>query len=233
MKAAIIFLFGLVLFVSQGCMLQTSQTQGENTMTAQTKVIELPAPILKGTVSLEETLFKRRSIREFSAAPLSLGEISQLLWAAQGITESWGGRTAPSAGGLYPLEVYVIAGNVDNLPSAVYKYIPDGHKIQLIKEGDIRTDVAKAALNQSWVEDGSAVLAITAVYRRTTQKYGDRGIRYVHMEAGHAAQNICLEATALELGAVTVGAFNDNQVASLLNIKPEETPLYVIPVGKK
>lgn len=236
MKIIILILFTLGVILYPGCNSPTSRASGETAMTktpSQSITIPLPPPTLSGSVSLEEALSKRRSIRSYSDMPLSLNEISQLLWAAQGITESWGGRTAPSAGGLYPLEVYLAAGNVDKLASGEYKYIPEGHKIELIKEGDIRSGLAKAALDQSWVREGSVVIVIAGVYQRTTQKYGDRGIRYVDMEAGHAAQNVCLQATALGLGAVTVGAFYDDQVGNVLGSLKEETPLYLIPVGKK
>ena len=194
--------------------------------------IQLPAPAYQSNVSLEETLQGRRSVRSYSDVPLSLNEVSQLLWSAQGITESWGGRTAPSAGGLYPLEVYFLAGNVTGLTSGEYKYIPEGHKIELKKTGDPRSGLAAAALDQAWVKEGSIVISIIAVYARTTQKYGDRGIRYVDMEAGHAAQNVCLQATALDLGAVTVGAFDDDRVRNILSLPEGEMPVYLIPVGK-
>ncbi len=195
--------------------------------------LKLPEPRLESKVSLEETLFKRRSIREYANLPLALGDISQLLWAAQGITAEWGGRTAPSAGGLYPVELYLVAGSVENLAPGVYKYKPQGHELVEIRDGDVREELAKAALDQTWVKEGAIDIVIAAVYERTTKKYGDRGVRYVDMEAGHAAQNIYLQATALNLGMVTVGAFYDEQVKSVLGMLENEVPLYVIPVGKK
>ena len=196
-------------------------------------VITLPAPRLSSEVSLEETLHQRRSVRDYSNEPLTLAEVSQLLWAAEGVTAEWGGRTAPSAGALYPLEVYVIAGNVDKLAPGVYKYRPDGHALVQLGDEDVRVELAEAALDQTWVEDGAIDIVISAVYERTTTKYGDRGVRYVHMEAGHAAQNICLQATALGLGVVTVGAFDDDQVKDVVGMLENEFPLYVIPVGRK
>ncbi len=195
--------------------------------------VKLPEPKLKGEVSLEETLFQRRSIREYRDSPLQLDEISQLLWAAQGITDASGGRTAPSAGALYPLEIYLVAGNVDNMEEGVYKYVPESHELITIKKGEIREKLASAALGQTFIGDAAVIIVITAVYDRTTVKYGDRGIRYVHMEAGHAAQNVLLQATALDLGAVPVGAFYDDAVSQLLTIPDDETPLYLIPVGTK
>jgi SagB-type dehydrogenase family enzyme len=196
------------------------------------QTIKLPAPELIGDVSLEQSLQNRRSIREFSQLSLKLEEVSQLLWSAQGITNDIGGRTAPSAGGLYPLEVYLIAGNVENLTARIYRYVPQNHELVSISDQDVRNKLSDAALGQAAVKNGSVDIIISAVYARTTAKYGDRGIRYVQMEAGHAAQNICLEATALNLGAVTIGAFDDNQVKSCLMLPENENPLYIIPVGR-
>jgi SagB-type dehydrogenase family enzyme len=196
-------------------------------------VIKLPAPVVKSDFSVEESFLKRRSIREYSQSPLKLEDVSQLLWSAQGITSESGGRTAPSAGALYPLEVYLISGNIDSLNPGVYRYQPQDHGLISIRESDIRQGLANAALGQTVVRDAAADIVITAVYERTTQKYGDRGIRYAQMETGHAAQNILLQATALNLGAVTVGAFDDNQVKTILNMPENESPLYIIPVGEK
>jgi len=195
--------------------------------------IGLPEPRYDSEVSLEESLVKRRSVRDYAGEPLTLEEVSQLLWAAQGTTADWGGRTAPSAGALYPLEVYVIVGDVRNLAAGVYRYDPKGHEIVMTAAGDIRAQLASAALGQTAVEDGAVDLVFTAVYQRTTRKYGDRGVRYVHMEAGHAAQNVCLQATAMGLGAVTIGAFHDEEVSRLLNLPRDEEPLYIISVGKR
>jgi len=195
--------------------------------------IKLPEPRYDSDVSIEQSLLQRRSIRSYTGEPLTLQEVSQLLWAAQGITDTRGFRTTPSAGALYPLEVYVVAGDVENLASGIYKYEPDEHELSLVIDGDKRGELADAALAQSSVEEGALAIVFTAVYKRTTAKYGERGVRYVHIEAGHAAQNLCLQATAMGLGAVTVGAFHDEQVARLLNIPEGEQPLYIIPVGRK
>jgi len=199
----------------------------------QAEVIKLPEPRYDSDVSLEQSLLNRRSIRSYTSEPLTLEETSQLLWAAQGLTDPQGFRTAPSAGGLYPLELYLVAGDVEGLAAGVYRYQPDGHQLVKTMDGDKRAELAEAALGQEWVEEGAVSIVFTAVYERTTGKYGDRGVRYVHMEAGHAAQNLCLQATALELGAVTVGAFYDEEVSQLLNLPADERPLYVIPIGRK
>ena len=195
--------------------------------------VSLPEVRLTSDVSLEETLLHRRSIRDYTDEALSLEEVSQLLWAAQGITEAWGGRTAPSAGALYPLEVYLVVGDVEDLTLGVYQYRPDGHELVKVKDGDVRAELAGAALDQDSVQDGAIDIVIAAVYERTKVKYGERGIRYVHMEAGHAAQNVYLQATALDLGTVTIGAFYDDSVRDIVGMPGDVAPLYVIPVGKK
>ena len=199
----------------------------------QETVIELPEPQYDSDVSLEQTLLQRRSIRSYTGEPLTLQEVSQLLWAAQGVTSPRGFRTAPSAGALYPLQVYLLAGDVQDLTEGVYHYRPDQHQLVKVIDGDKRTELCDAALMQSCVKDGAVVLVFTGVYERTISKYGDRGIRYVHIEVGHAAENLYLQATAMGLGMVTVGAFHDEQVAKLLNLSPDEHALYIIPVGRK
>ena len=199
-------------------------------MTEETTIV-LPEPVYDSDVSLEETLLERRSIRDYSEEPVTLPQLSQLLWAGQGITDPSGKRTAPSAGGLYPLEVYVVVGNVDGISAGIYQYDPQTHTLKKIRDGDQRQALAQVALNQEWVINGAIDFVITAIYERTTGKYGERGIRYVHIEAGHAAQNICLQAVALELGAVTVGAFDDEGILEVLGLSTDEVPLYIIPVG--
>jgi SagB-type dehydrogenase family enzyme len=196
-------------------------------------VIKLPEPRHDSDISVEETMLSRRSIRSFTNEPLTLQEVSQLLWAAQGNTDFAGRRTAPSAGALYPLEVYVVIGNVKDLSPGVYHYEPDKHQLTRVFNGDVRARLANAALGQGYVRSGAISCVITAIYGRTTVRYGDRGIRYVHIEVGHAAQNLCLQAVALDLGAVVVGAFDDGQVTEVLNLSEDEQPLYIIPVGRE
>jgi len=186
---------------------------------------------LDGPVSLEKAVHQRRSVREYTHAPVTLADVSQLLWAAQGITSSQGGRAAPSAGGTYPLEIYVAAGKVTGLEAGVYHYLPQQHALAPVKSGDLRRDLQEASHDQTWVGAAPVVFVIGAVYERTTKRYGDRGVRYVHLEAGHAAQNLCLQATALGLGAVTVGAFTDERIQELLDLPTQVKPLYVIPLG--
>jgi len=204
-----------------------------NKPSEQESIIDLPKPRYDSDVSLEQSLIQRRSIRSYTSEPLTLLEVAQLLWAAQGVTDHRGFRTAPSAGALYPLELYVVAGDVQDLNPSVYRYKPDEHQLVRTVAGDKRAELADAALGQHFVGEGAIVIVFTAVYERTTGKYGDRGIRYVHMEVGHAAQNLCLQAAAMDLVAVTVGAFYDEEVSELLDLPGDEQPLYVIPVGRK
>lgn len=199
--------------------------------TVRAAAVPLQPPRLKGTVSIEEALAARRSVRSFSKRPLALEELSQLLWAAQGVTDSRGYRTAPSAGALYPLELFVVAGTVASLPAGVYRYQPREHRLMTVAAGDRRARLAAAALDQPAIREAPAVIAIAAEYGRTTAKYRQRGVRYVHIEAGHAAQNLCLQATALGLGAVVIGAFSDEGVTSVLQ-GAELQSLYLIPVGR-
>jgi SagB-type dehydrogenase family enzyme len=176
-------------------------------------------------MSLEEAIARRRSVREFGIEPLSWEEISQLLWSAQGVTDPRGLRAAPSAGALYPLEVYLA------LPEGAYHYLPQKQALKLVTESDLRADLWEAGLRQDALRQAPAVFVITAVYERTEAKYGDRAGRYVQMEAGHAAQNLLLQAVALDLGAVSIGAFYDERVADALGLPPDHRPLYLIPVG--
>lgn len=194
--------------------------------------VSLPPPPVAGAMSLEEALTQRRSVREFAAGALTLADVSRLLWAAQGVTAP-GRRTSPSAGATYPLEVYLAVGEVRGLAVGVYRYRSDMHRLEAVADGDIRLHLATAALEQKWMSRAAAVVVITALFDRTTVRYGKRGERYVHMEAGHAAQNLLLQAATMGLGATTVGAFNDTEISRLLRLPSIETPLYLIPVGNK
>ena len=195
------------------------------------ETLALPEPDRSGQHPLETLLQQRRSVREYSDRPLSLSDIGQLLWAAQGITHRQGLRTAPSAGALYPLELYVVAGRVDSLPAGIYHYQPDGHRLLAKHRDDRRNGLARAAFGQTWLENAAAVVVFAAVPERTARKYGERAVRYVHMETGHAAQNLFLQAGALGLDTVPVGAFDDNAVTSLLQLPADTRPLLLMPVG--
>jgi len=196
-------------------------------------VIKLPEPQTSGGISVEKAISQRRSVRNFSDKPLNLDQISQLLWAAQGITGPEGEkRAAPSAGALYPMELYVVTGaDLKDLEKGVYHYITEGHKIERVKAKDLRANLSTAALNQEWVEEAPLSIVITGVYERTTRKYTHHGERYVHIEAGHIAQNLALQAESLGLAMVTVGAFQSKQVQKVLDIPEDHQPLYIIPMG--
>ncbi len=189
------------------------------------EVVTLPGPKTQGNVSVEEALQHRRSVRDYTDGDIALSDLSQLLWAAQGITSTQGFRTAPSAGALYPLNVYAVNA------TGVYRYVPQNHSLERISSADVRESLAKAALNQSAVRTAPLTLVVTGSYERTAVKYGDRAEQYVHLEAGHAAQNVLLECTALGLGAVPIGGFDDAGVGAALGAPADHRPLYLIPVG--
>lgn len=189
---------------------------------------KLPLPNYKGKVSLEETIFKRRSIRKFKPVQLSSQQISQLLWSAYGVTDDKNMfKTVPSAGATYPLEIYYLDS------TGIYHYIPEEHSVELIVSGDFRKDLVKSALNQNFIYEAAVNILICAVYDRTVIYYGERGYRYVYMEAGHSAQNVCLQAVALGLDSVCVGAFVDNEVKKIFKLPKDVEPLYIISVGLK
>jgi SagB-type dehydrogenase family enzyme len=188
--------------------------------------IRLPPPDRDGGMPLAAALQSRRSVRAFAARALSPAELGQLLWAAQGEADARDGvRTAPSAGALYPLVLFAATAN------GVFRYVVEEHALERVSSRDLRGDLAAAALGQQEIAEASCVLALVAVVTRTTRKYGERGERYVHMEAGHAAQNALLTATALGLAGYPVGAFEDARVAQLLRLGRSEAPLYLVPVG--
>jgi len=192
------------------------------------KEIKLPKPKEKGTSSIEETLNKRRSVRDYKRGALSLEQVSQLLWAGSG--RNLYRRTAPSAGATYPLETYLAVGEVEGLEPGIYHYSSPRHSLEMTNEEDVRNKLSRAALGQEMIEEAPICIIIAAVYGRTTRHYGQRGNRYVHMEVGHVGQNISLQAISLNLGTVMIGAFEDEEIKEVLRI--EEEPLYIIPVGK-
>lgn len=221
---------GGVLLIT-GCLLPGAGSPGEREAQVS-QAIRLPPPRLTGSVAVESALKERRSVREYARVALGLQETSQLLWAAQGTTTPDGRRTAPSAGALYPLEVYLVAGNVTDLPAGVYRYVPDGHRLVKVAAGDRRSALAAAALGQDWIRSASAALVLAAVYERTARKYGERSAEYVPFEAGCAAENVALQAVALGLGTVAVGAFDDSEVAKVAGLRDGERPLVILPLGR-
>jgi SagB-type dehydrogenase family enzyme len=200
----------------------------------------LPSPRVDGNVSVERALANRRSQRQYLDRELTAEHLSQILWAAYGVTDPrpdvaflrGGLRTAPSAGALYPFEIYVAVGQVKGIESGIYHYISQEHKIVRKIEKDIRADLCIAALNQSMVREAPAVLIYCAIYSRMTEKYGDRGRdRYVCMDLGHSAENVYLQAEALNLGSCTIGAFYDEKISELLKLPENEEPLCIMPFG--
>jgi len=210
------------------------------------KTILLPSPRHDSTMSVEKALSERRSLRQYSNEALTVPEISQLLWAAQGITNErdapsrwnqdyeWQGgyRTAPSAGALFPLELYLIAANVDGMPQGVYKYAPKDHSITRVADGDKRGDIFEVGLKQLSIKYAPAQIIIAAVYERTSVKYGDRSKRYIFIETGHVGQNIYLQSAALGIGAVMIGAFSDEGLRGVLRMPDDEEPMAIIPIGR-
>jgi SagB-type dehydrogenase family enzyme len=209
----------------------TGPAAPESVMTVGEQIV-LPKVAYTSSTSVEQTLLKRRSVRSYQKTPLSLAEVGQLLWAAQGITHPDGLRTAPSAGALYPLEVHLVAGLVDGLATGIYRYDPHTHALTLVALDDRRAALRQAALGQNAVQEAAALIALTAVYERTTVKYGERGVRYVHMEVGAAAQNVSLQAVSLGLGTVYIGAFDDDLVKEILALATDEYLLCLLPVGR-
>jgi len=228
-KIAICIALILILVLITG----TSHRWGETEQnTRQEGEIMLPEPRTTGEISIEEAMLHRRSVRRYTEEQITLNELSQLLWAAQGITSEEGFRTAPSAGALYPLEVYVVAGNVDGLAGGVYRYQAEGHALQRIRDGDLRENLSGCALKQTQITDAMVNIVFAAVFNRTTAKYGERGAQYVYIEAGHAAQNVYLQAEASGIGVCAVGAFYEQEVSELLALPDDEIPIYILTVGK-
>jgi SagB-type dehydrogenase family enzyme len=196
----------------------------------------LPQPRFEGAVSLEQTIKHRRTIRSFGSHPLTLAQCSQILWAAQGITDDRGfKRAAPSAGALYPMDIYAVVGQdgVKSLDAGIYHYEPGDHTVSPVCGGDLRNELAAASLSQMWMASAPLDIVITAEYRRINLKYGQRGKRYAMMESGHIAQNIFLQGEALGLGVGIVGAFDDEAVNRLMKIPKSHEPLLIMPVGYK
>jgi len=192
----------------------------------QAERAELPAPRTEEGMTLEQAMLARRSHRSFAPVPLELWQIGQLLWAAQGLVKPGRRRrTAPSAGACYALELYLACAE------GWFHYLPEGHALERLATGDRRPALAAAAHGQAFVAEADVVLLLAGDYSRTTSRYGDRGVRYVHMDIGHAAQNVLLEAAALGLGAVPVGAFVDAELTRVAELPPGQDALYMVPVG--
>jgi SagB-type dehydrogenase family enzyme len=199
-------------------------------------LMRLPEPVRKHTFPLERAIQGRRTVRSFKPLFLTLDQLSQLLWAAQGITDVGGyKRAAPSAGALYPMDVYAVVGNngVDGLNAGIYLYDPAIHGMKEVSTGDRRQAVAVAGLSQMWLAGAPVSFVITAEYSRVAVKYGRRGVRYAMIEAGHIGQNLFLQAEALGLAAGIVGAFDDDNLIQVMKIPDTHEPLLIMPVGYK
>jgi len=197
------------------------------------EIIKLPPPAHQGKMSVEQALKKRRTVRQFAHRGLELSQVSQLLWGMGGVSNRRGLRTAPSAGATYPLEYYLVAGErgISGLAPGVYRYRPDTHTLELTLKGDLRAPVARACLHQMWMAEAPVMVVFSAEFRRCLARYGDRGIRYTHMEVGAASQNLFLQAEALGLAAGIVGAFQDQTLSHTLHLPPQHEPLLILPVG--
>ncbi|MCK4719832.1 SagB/ThcOx family dehydrogenase [bacterium] len=223
----IFILFFLTAIFTGGYVMADDETL--ETPAYESSVVNLPDPVYESDISLEETLRARRSMREYSDRPLDLLQVSQLLWAAQGITADWGARTAPSAGGLFPVRIYFVAGDVEGLTQGSWEYDPISNTLTIVKEGDMRRDLMAAALGQGPVGNAPATIVISAIPEITEAKYGDRSMRYIDQEVGAVLQNIYLQCETLGLGTVAIGAFYDDQVAEVVGTSA--TVRLIMPVG--
>ena len=213
-----------VIFLYSLCRSVPAQDGGDE------QAMRLPEPSLKGSKSIEECLASRRSVREYSDRALTIKEVSQLLWAAQGITADWGGRTAPSAGALYPLKIYLVVGKVEGLETGVWVYEPKGHSISKVSSGDKREALMASALGQEPIGDAPLSIVIAAIPEITMAKYGARSMRYIDNEVGCVCQNIYLQCESLGLGTVAIGAFDDDSVAEIVGTQAEVR--LIMPVGE-
>jgi SagB-type dehydrogenase family enzyme len=207
---------------------------GRQTKEYQEGVVKLPPPRTEGTLSVEKAINQRRTVRKFASQPLEMNHLSQLLWAAQGITGKQGiKRSAPSAGALYPMDLYAVVGrdSVAQLETGVYHYEPRGHMLSLVAKSDSREGIARAALSQMWIARAPLSMIITAEFKRITGKYKKRGVMYALIEAGHVGQNLFLQAEVLGLKAGIVGAFYEKKLIDAVTIPPAHEPLLIMPIG--
>ncbi len=195
-------------------------------------MISLPQPTTDGTMSLEKAMSLRRSVRSYVNQPLTIEELSQLLWAGQGINNERGFRTAPSAGATFPLELFVMVNNVKGLKKGIYHYQIGDHSLKMTDARELEGEVTRASLSQSMISEAGVVIIFAAIFDRTTSRYGERGIRYIHNEVGHVSQNIHLQVSALNLGTVVIGAYRDEEVEAILDLGEEYRVLYMMPIGK-
>ena len=236
MTAVIYLVLTGLMFTNMSCNSpsndESEPESGNSASDIKGEIIALPEPETDGEMSLESAIYSRISRRDFIDKPMDEKEISQLLWASQGIGVdgiTGASRTAPSAGATHPFDVYLVAGNIDNIIAGIYQYNYETHELTLIRENDCREELAAAALSQGFIASAPASIILVADYSRTTGRYGERGEIYVHMEAGNISQNIHLQAEALNLGTVVIGAFNNAELKRIM--QTEDTPLIIMPVG--
>ncbi len=225
-----------ILFVAVVGVLYFSEKRTVYTTRNVISVTTLPSPVLNGNVSVEQAIENRRSIRQFSNDSITLDNLSQILWSAQGITDSEKGlRAAPSAGQVYPLEIYVFVGinGVSGLQEGVYHYVPVNNSLEKIMDGDLRGELSGIANNQPWVKQAPVDILITGNYRKMINKYTERELstRFVNLEAGHAGENIYLQSEALGLVTVSLGSMNEEQLIQSFKLPENENPIYIFPVG--
>ena len=234
-KLALLFIL-LIVFVAVLVAFYSEPKESVSTSRNVIGIIKLPSPQLIGNMSVEQAIQNRRSVRKYSTQSLNLTDVSQLLWAGQGITDTQRKlRAAPSAGQVYPLELYVIVGigGVSGLKEGLYHYVPQNNTLEKILEGDLRNNLSQVADGQPWVKQAPMNIVITGNYQKMINKYKDQQLctRFVDMEAGHVGENIYLQAEARGLSTVSLGSFNENQMIRLLHLTKNETPLYIFPVG--
>ncbi len=227
----VFFGIGKIIFSKNGNTMESEKKQVESP-----ENINLPPPSFSGEMSVEESLKLRRSVRSYSDRSLSLEDVSQVLWSAYGVSDSESFRiklrTAPSAGATYPLELYLMVGNVEGLSPGIYKYHPESHSLSLHIAGDLRKEVAEACLGQKMLHEAPATIIYKVVYSRITPRYGQRGSdRYVCMDIGHSAQNVYLQTTAMGMATCAIGAFDDDKLTRIIKPQGEEEVLYLMPFG--
>ncbi len=202
----------------------------------EAKKVELPPAMEKGGMPVWEAIGQRRSVRDYRSIPLNIADLSQLLWASQGVTKVVGDyalRSAPSAGALYPVETYLSAQIIEEIEPGIYHYDVRKHRLELLSAGDFRIQVAEAALDQGFLAEAAVVFAWTAVFGRSKWKYKERAYRYVYLDAGHIAQNVALAAVALGLGSCQIAALYDDEVNAILDVDGEdESIIYMTAVGR-
>ncbi|MDZ7798180.1 MAG: SagB/ThcOx family dehydrogenase [Patescibacteria group bacterium] len=203
--------------------------ENKNMNLSNKETIKLPEPRKDSEVSLEAAINKRSSVREYSDQEISLKDLSQILWAANGTNEK-GSRTAPSAGALYPIELYVV-GKFENYAAGIYHYQTPNHTLEKIKEGDFLSELSEISLDQQWIRKAPLNIVVTGVVSRTAEKYRERAEQYVALEAGPVGQNIYLQVSALNLGTVSVGALHDDQMSDFLDFEPSQKAYYIFPIG--